>query len=105
MTRFNIRLKPAIVCICITLCVMAGFGAEWRPERAEKRITFGKEVSRIIQAKCQSCHRPDGAAPFALTSYDQVKSKAKTIRQAVESRRMPPWLADPRYGKFSNDRS
>src|SRR5689334_445028 len=67
--------------------------------------TFAKEVSRIMQRKCQSCHRTDGVAPFALLTYDQVKAKTQTIKTAVQSRRMPPWLADPKFGKFENDRS
>ena len=73
--------------------------------KKDTKPTFSREVSRIMQRKCQSCHRVDGVAPFALLNYDQVKAKAQTIRAAVDSRRMPPWLADPKYGKFENDRS
>ena len=29
----------------------------------------------------------------------------QAIREAVLTRKMPPWFADPHYGKFSNDRS
>src|SRR5206468_3877683 len=27
------------------------------------------------------------------------------IREVVQDKRMPPWHADPHYGKFANDRS
>ncbi len=41
--------------------------------------------------------------PFA--AYQEVRPWAKAIREAVLSRRMPPWPADPHFGRFSNDRS
>ncbi len=44
-------------------------------------------------------------APMALTSYQEVRPWAKSIRQMVRSKTMPPWFADPCCGKFSNDRS
>jgi thiol-disulfide isomerase/thioredoxin len=77
--------------------------------RAERKpaqpITYANQVARIIQKKCQSCHRSDGVAPFALTTYDQTRAWAKTIKEVVVERRMPPWHADPHFGKFANDRS
>jgi thiol-disulfide isomerase/thioredoxin len=68
-------------------------------------ITFTSQVARIIQQKCQSCHRTDGVAPFALGNYNETKAWAKTIKEVIVERRMPPWHADPRHGKFANDRS
>ena len=41
--------------------------------------------------------------PFV--TYQDTKPWAAAIRLAVESKSMPPWFADPRYGKFSNDPS
>ena len=38
-------------------------------------------------------------------SYRQTRPWAKAVRDAVLSRKMPPWFADPNYGHFSNDRS
>jgi hypothetical protein len=40
-----------------------------------------------------------------LTSYKDALGWAETIRDVVADRRMPPWHADPRYGKFANDPS
>jgi hypothetical protein len=69
-------------------------------------ITYGKEVSRIIQNKCQTCHRPDGVAGFyPWMDYSDVFSMADMIKTVVVERRMPPWHADPNYGIFANDRS
>jgi len=41
--------------------------------------------------------------PFV--TYAQTKPWTAPIRMTVESKSMPPWFADPRYGKFSNDPS
>jgi hypothetical protein len=40
-----------------------------------------------------------------LENYQQARPWAKAIREAVLLKKMPPWFADPHYGKFRNDRS
>ena len=67
--------------------------------------TFSKDVAPILQARCQVCHRPGEAAPFSLLTYEQARPWAKAIKAATLQRKMPPWFADPHYGKFSNDSS
>jgi peroxiredoxin len=67
-------------------------------------ITYAKHVSRILQKNCQECHRPGQAAPMSLLTYDDAVSWAESIREAVRGKRMPPWYADPRHGKWRNDR-
>lgn len=42
---------------------------------------------------------------MSFMTYDQVRPWAKAIKTAVLTKKMPPWFADPHYGKFSNDRS
>jgi hypothetical protein len=67
--------------------------------------TFYKDVQPILQNHCQTCHRPGQIAPMPLVTYPQARAKAKAIAQMVRSKKMPPWLADPRYGHFANDPS
>lgn len=67
--------------------------------------TFHKDVEPILQKACQECHRPGEIAPMPLLTFDQVRPWAKGIKTAVAKGTMPPWPADPHYGKFSNDRS
>jgi hypothetical protein len=67
--------------------------------------TFYKDVLPVLQKNCQTCHRPGEAAPMSLLTYDQARPWAKSIKQAVVTKKMPPWFADEHYGKFSNDRS
>ena len=69
--------------------------------------TFTKDVAPIFQEKCQSCHRPDSIAPMSLLTYQESRPWAKSIRERVISRAMPPWAIDKTVGiqHFANDRS
>ena len=66
--------------------------------------TFTKDVAPILYNRCVECHRPGEAAPMALRTYKEVRPWAKAIRQAVATRTMPPWDADPAINHFANDR-
>src|ERR1035438_6080090 len=67
-------------------------------------VTFHKDVEPILQRNCQTCHRPGETAPMSFLSYQDVRPWAKSIREAVSVRKMPPWPADPHYGKRSEER-
>ena len=71
----------------------------------EKSPTFYKDVLPIVQTHCQACHRSGEIAPMPLVTYNDVKPWAAAMKSAVQSKQMPPWFADARYGKFSNDPS
>src|SRR5215470_4025932 len=67
--------------------------------------TFYRDVLPILQRHCQRCHRPGQIAPMPLVTYAQARPWAAAMREAVRTRKMPPWFADPQFGKFSNDPS
>ncbi|HEY7424824.1 MAG TPA: redoxin family protein [Gemmataceae bacterium] len=71
---------------------------------ARKDVTYAKHVALILQQRCQACHRPDQPAPFALLTYSDAVKHARMLKEVTTQRRMPPWHADPRHGKFTNDR-
>jgi hypothetical protein len=71
---------------------------------ADEGVTFSRQVMPILQKHCQTCHRPGDIAPMSFLSYGEVRPWAKSIREKVISRKMPPWHADPQHGVFSNDR-
>ena len=62
-------------------------------------------LSRVLQKNCQECHRPGQVGPMPLLTYEDALAWSDTIREVVEQKRMPPWLADPHFGTFQNDRS
>ena len=74
---------------------------------APKNVTFAKDVAPILQAKCQSCHEPGSIAPMSLRTYQETRPWAKSIRERVATRQMPPWHIDRSVGvqKFKNDMS
>ena len=72
---------------------------------AAEPTTFHKDVEPLLQKNCQSCHRPGQAAPMSFLSYESTRPWAKAMKNAVITRKMPPWFADAQYGHFTNDRS
>jgi len=74
-------------------------------EPAQRQVTFTKDVAPIFQAHCQVCHRPDTFAPMSLLTYEQARPWAKSIKQKVVAREMPPWYIDKHVGihNFKND--
>ncbi len=76
-----------------------------KKEEAAGPITYTKHIVPILQKNCLECHRPGQIGPLSLTTYEKTKGWSDTIREVVKEGRMPPWHADSRYGKFSNDRS
>ena len=61
---------------------------------APKAVTFTKDVAPILQAKCQNCHQPNSIAPMSLISYQETRPWARSIRERVSARQMPPWHID-----------
>src|SRR2546422_9381640 len=87
------------------LRLVLGIGAAICLSAQGSKATFAKDIAPILQLHCQNCHRPGEAAPFSLLTYEQARPWAKAIKAAVVQRKMPPWFADPHYGKFANDSS
>jgi len=76
-------------------------------ESAAKPVTFAKDVAPILQEKCEACHRKGSMAPMSLVTYEETRPWAKSIKERVVSRQMPPWHIDKTVGiqQFQNDRS
>src|SRR5712671_7046224 len=72
-----------------------------------KQVTFSKDVAPILQAKCQECHQPNSIAPMSLISFEEVRPWARSMKDRVATRQMPPWHIDRGVGvqKFKNDMS
>jgi peroxiredoxin len=80
------------------------FIARVRKPVANSPVTYTKHIAPIIIRHCVECHRPGEIAPFSLTKYEEVFGWAETIQEVIADRRMPPWHADPKHGKFANAR-
>jgi hypothetical protein len=68
-------------------------------------VTYARDVASILHRRCAACHRQGQVAPFPLLTYNHARRRAASIAEVIADGRMPPWHADPRFGRFSNDRS
>jgi hypothetical protein len=71
---------------------------------AATSVTFNRDVLPILQKHCQSCHRPGEVAPMSFLGYQSARPWAKAMKAAVLAKKMPPWFADPQYGRFANEK-
>jgi hypothetical protein len=94
---FGLCLLIALAALSIFLSPSSGAAT------SAASVTFTKDVAPIIQKNCQVCHRPGEVAPMSFMNYKEVRPWARSIREKVVAREMPPWFADPKYGEFSND--
>jgi len=92
-------MRGAVAAAALALAVCADLRAH---DVSTTPITWNREISRIFYERCISCHRPGGTS-FSLTTYPDVQPRAVAIRDAVLSRRMPPWGGVKGFGDFRND--
>jgi Tetratricopeptide repeat len=90
------RVKP------LSLFLVFAFSA-WA-EQAPAPPTFAHDIAPIIYSNCASCHHAGAAGPFPLLTYEDVKKHAHQIADVTRSRYMPPWLPEPGFGDFQDER-
>src|SRR5450432_445149 len=110
-------LKPrhlSAVGIVLTILIamvaqISALAADSKPANAGAReqVTFSKDVAPILQAKCQECHQPNSIAPMSLITFQEARPWARSIKERVATRQMPPWHIDRTVGvqHFKNDMS
>jgi hypothetical protein len=72
-------------------------------DRTTTAVTFSKQVAPIFQKRCEECHRANGAAPMSFTTFEEVRPWAKSIKEKVTSRQMPPFHATGPLGRYRDD--
>ncbi|HKA16870.1 MAG TPA: cytochrome c [Blastocatellia bacterium] len=92
--------------LLVALCLLAlAFGTSGSANSGTKKeVTFTRDIAPIFFKNCAECHRPGEAAPMSLLSYKDARPWARSIKEKVATKQMPPWHADSHYGEFSNDR-
>src|SRR5215469_2932885 len=70
-----------------------------------RQVTFTKDVAPILQKSCQGCHRPGSIGPMSLLTYEDARPWARSIKDRVSRRQMPPWHVDRTVGirRFKDD--
>jgi hypothetical protein len=101
-------MNRRISILLIAIVTVAGVALSGRMGSAgvtpEKQITFTKDVAPIFFKNCAECHRPGEGSPFSALTYKDVRPWARSIREKVAKKTMPPWHADPHFGEWANDR-
>jgi len=104
-SAMSIVLTILIAMVAQTLALAADPAPATTAARAG--VTFSKDIAPILQAKCQECHQPNSIAPMSLITYQDARPWARSIRERVITRQMPPWHIDQGVGvqRFKNDMS
>ena len=99
----GILAVPAIAMFAITGSAVAAPNTTSQ----QQPVTFSKDIAPIFQEKCQECHQPNSIAPMSLITYNEARPWARSIKERVAMRQMPPWHIDRSVGvqKFKNDMS
>ena len=87
-----------------SIVFLAALGVASAHDVITTKITFDREIIRIVQARCASCHKEGGSA-FSLMTYSEARPWAKAMQEEVLERRMPPWGAVKGFGDFRNDQA
>ncbi|HWC16100.1 MAG TPA: hypothetical protein VG498_03770, partial [Terriglobales bacterium] len=99
---FMLRAKiwlTVLICFAIVCCVAS------QPRPSSSPPTFYKDIQPILQQHCQTCHRTGEIAPMPLVTFLDARKYAAKMKRLTNTKMMPPWFADSRFGKFANDPS
>ena len=80
-------LVAGLVCVAAALLLLPASAVAQVPDDP----TFSKDIAPIFYDRCVNCHRPNQIAPMSLITYNEVRPWARSIRNKVETRAMPPW--------------
>jgi tetratricopeptide (TPR) repeat protein len=74
------------------------------PLLSAEAVSFNRDIAPLVDKHCVSCHHRGGIGPFALVSYQDVRSHASQIAAVTKQRYMPPWPPQAGYGSFADER-
>src|SRR5690349_684231 len=97
-TLRRIAMRQRLLWMLGGACLLAA------PATAQTAPTWNQDVAPIVFSNCITCHRPGEVAPMSLMSYNDARPWARGMKAKTQAHEMPPWFADPRYGKFQNKR-
>ena len=104
MKRTVLASVAAIFLAAVCFVALPTTSASDNKKPSAAKVTFNKDVAPIFFQKCSECHRAGEIAPFSLLSYREARPWARSIKEKVATKVMPPCHADPAHGEFKNDR-
>ncbi len=100
----SLPLRAALGSVPLLLVACGGDSPSATPD-AVSGPTYYQDVKPIVDAKCVSCHNPDGIAPFGLTTYAEVEEVGPVAQLNIEHGLMPPWPPNAECNEYVADRS
>lgn len=91
-----------VVAIALSLPASGSVAAAQRA--AARVVTYNEQIAPILNRHCVSCHRPDAVAPFSLSTYAEVRARARMVADVTQRRVMPPWKPAPGVARFLGER-
>lgn len=66
--------------------------------------SWAADVAPVLYENCTGCHISGGIAPMSFVGYSRAETYRYSIKNAVVSRSMPPWPADPEYQRYAHEK-
>jgi hypothetical protein len=85
--------KLSVLVLALVLAIAAA--AVHRSGASSGGPTYYRDVAPILDAKCSSCHRLGGIAPFSLTTAADARAHAAGVVRMTKAGLMPPWMPGP----------
>jgi len=89
--------------LCLALGLLWGTLVVGRTPAADA-VTFHGQIQPLLFQHCAGCHRPGGAAPFPLLTFEEAAKRAHDLADVTARRYMPPWLPAPGSHPFVEER-
>src|ERR1044071_9268022 len=103
-TKMKKTLLFATLCLlCLALYLSSAVSGDTGAGKAKTAVTFARHVAPILQKRCEECHRQGGMAPMPLVTYEEARPWARSIKEKVIKREMPPFHATGAVGRYHND--
>src|SRR5271156_2349450 len=99
----NTRRVSIMVIVTVALAVAVTIMKE-HVVAAQGSVTWSGQIALLVYGNCTTCHHPGGAGPFSLLTYQDARRWGPQMASVTSSRYMPPWLPEPGYGDFADER-
>ena len=96
-------LFATLCLLCLALHSSSAVSGDTGAGEAKTAVTFARHVAPILQKRCEECHRQGGMAPMSLVTYEEARPWARSIKEKVVKREMPPFHATGAVGRYHND--
>jgi Flp pilus assembly protein TadD/mono/diheme cytochrome c family protein len=101
----NTRWVPVLIMVIVTVALtMAVTTMKQHVVAAQGSVTWSGQIAPLVYGNCTTCHHPGGAGPFSLLTYQDARRWGPQMASVTSSRYMPPWLPEPGYGDFADER-